>query len=419
MTDLSAPVSEPSFPPEADHDVVIVGGGAIGASLARGLAGAGVTVALVEAVPSERDAHPSYDDRAIALSLASKQILDGLGVWQCLAPRPAPIRQVHVSDRGHFGLTRLCAAEHGLEAFGYVSDAKALGLALTRSLEAQPVRSLCPAEVEAVSIGSDRARVTVRAHESQQVLRARLLVAADGGRSLVRRLLDIETAERAYGQCALIANVTTERDHGATAFERFTSTGPIALLPMPDDRMGLIWTVREEDSERLLALDDEAFLDALGAGFGTRLGRFLRVGRRSAYPLALIQAREQVRERLVVIGNAAHTLHPIAGQGMNLGLRDVAALAQVIVDARREGDDPGRLGRLRAYRRWRRHDHRDVTRFTDGLVWLFSNRLPGVTAARNLGLLAIDCVPGVKGRFVRRAMGLAGRQTRLARGLPL
>lgn len=377
-------------------------------------------VGVLEAVPATAAVQPSYDDRAVALSLGSKRILDGIGVWDAISPQAVPIERIHVSDRGHFGFTRLSAHDEGVEALGYVVEARVLGPVLGGCMgEAAEVDLICPARLEDIEIGADRVVAEVDVDGEPRRVSARLLVAADGGRSLVRRTTGIAAREWDYGQSAVIANVTPERSHGHVAYERFTDTGPLALLPMAGGRCALVWTVRTAQAEQLLGLDDDAFLARLQRRFGDRLGRFRKVGRRSAYPLSLVRSREQARERLVIIGNAAHSLHPIAGQGFNLGLRDVAALAQVLVDTHREGGDPGELVALRRYARWRSGDQGRTTAFTDALVRVFSNRLLPLVLARNLGLVALDLLPPVKHGLGRLAMGLGGRQPRLARGLPL
>jgi 2-octaprenyl-6-methoxyphenol hydroxylase len=248
---------------------------------------------------------------------------------------------------------------------------------------------------------------------------ARLVVAADGGQSSVRAAAGIGVEERDYGQVAVIANVTPSRPHQGVAYERFTDSGPMALLPMSEGRCALVWTLPPRDAEAVLALDDSPFLVAAQERFGDRVGRLLRVGRRSAYPLTFRLARGQAGERTVVIGNAAHTLHPVAGQGFNLGLRDAAVLAQVLVDAVRSGADPGAAAVLAAYARWRAPDQSRVAIFTDTMVRVFSSGSHLVAVARNAGLLALDLLPGLSSGFARHAMGLAGRQPRLALGLPL
>ncbi len=402
-----------------DADVIIAGGGLVGASLATALAAQGLRVTIVEAVPYGAAAHPGFDDRVIALAYGSMRILDGLGLWPELAAEATPIRHIHISDRGHFGGARLTAREEGVPALGYVVAARSMGNALERALGAGHVRVLAPALVVAVTPGEDAVEVTVESGDEEVRLRAALLVAADGGESTVRAAVGIGARTRDYGQSAVITNVLSDRPHQDRAFERFTDTGPLALLPMTDNRYSMVWTVAHRQVEDLLALSDAGFLAALQERFGMRAGRFVRSGSRAVYPLRLIRARQQVAARAVVIGNAAHTLHPVAGQGFNLGLRDAAALAETVVDARRRGADPGSPEVLRAYARWRGMDQNRATLLTDGLVRLFSHPFAPLALARNMGLVTLDLVPALKHGLARTTMGLVGRQPRLARGRPL
>jgi 2-octaprenyl-6-methoxyphenol hydroxylase len=257
----------------------------------------------------------------------------------------------------------------------------------------------------------------VGAPSTARSITARLLVAADGGRSAIRERLGIAQRHHAYGHHAVVANVTPSLPHQGVAFERFTETGPLALLPMTQNRCGLVWTARDADLADVLALDDRAFLAALQERFGFRLGRFVAVGRRSHYPLELRLAETQVLDRVAVIGNAAHTVHPIAGQGFNLGIRDVAMLADVLVEAHRAGRDLGALAVLEGYEAARRRDQRTVALATDALARLFTNPLGPLRVARNLGMTLLDALPPAKHLLARVGMGLAGAQPRLARGL--
>ncbi|MCU0937344.1 MAG: 2-octaprenyl-6-methoxyphenyl hydroxylase [Gammaproteobacteria bacterium] len=433
-----------------DFDVLIAGSGMVGASLACALAGGPLRIGVVEPVEPSAPAQPSYDDRVVALSLGSRRILEGIGVWEALRAAATPIRAVHVSDRGHFGATRLRADRAGVEALGYVVEARALGQALLARLGLAPgIERICPARVASlvpgdravgvalaspgrpassggadpavprVGEGSDRQRPVPGSPGLLQTLASRLIVAADGGQSVVREAAGIAVEEREYRQSAVIANLTPQRPHEGVAYERFTPSGPMAVLPMSEGRCALVWTVPLAAEQEVLGLDDDAFLAAVQSRFGDRLGRFLRVGARSAYPLTLRRARDHAAGRVVVIGNAAHTLHPVAGQGFNLGLRDVAALAQVLADAARTGEDPGAGTVLDRYAAWRTADQSEVSTFTDAMVRVFSNDSTLLALVRNAGLLALDLLPGLKSGFARHAMGLAGRQPRLARGLPL
>jgi len=284
---------------------------------------------------------------------------------------------------------------------------------------------MSPARLTDLTLGDDHATVVIT-HDldndnssNMESLTSKLVVAADGGNSHVRNQLDIHTTAHDYGQTAIIANISPEKPHRHVAYERFTRNGPLALLPMLDNRCSLVWTCTPEDAQHFLRLNDEDFLAELQPCFGKRLGRFIKVGKRHSYPLQLIQAQEQVRSRLALIGNAAHTLHPIAGQGFNLGLRDVAALAQNIVDTFHAGDDIGALSVLETYAQWRKRDHRQVIGFTNTLVHTFSTRFPPFVLARNLGLVVTDIVPPLKHLLARHSMGIIGKLPRLARGLPL
>ena len=404
-----------------DYDILIIGGGMVGASLGVALGGLPLRVGLIEAVEFESAAQPSYDDRTVALSYGSRRIFESLKVWDRLEARGAtPIQHIHISDRGHFGFARLDAAEAGVAALGYVVENRALGQALKAALaETQNLTLICPATMEDVGFAADAARVTIRRAGQPEQLTARLVVAADGGRSLVRDQAGIGAQRTDYHQTALVTNVTPELPHRNIAYERFTDSGPLAFLPMRDNRCAVVWSLPPDRAKALLALDDAQFLAALQERFGTRLGRFLKVGQCHAYPLALTRVSEQVRPRLALIGNAAHTVHPVAGQGFNLGLRDVAVLAQVLSDAQHEGRDPGELAVLERYAAWRRRDNLAISTFTDGLVRTFSNNLAPLSFMRNLGLVAVDLLPPAKRSLLRLSMGLAGRLPRLTRGLPL
>ena len=404
-----------------DYDILVVGGGMVGAALACALGGTGLRIAVVEAVPLTASTQPSYDERTIALAFGSRRIFEGIGVWGEVARLGAmPIEKIHISDRGRFGFTHLSCAELGQEALGYVVEARVLGLALLTRLQQLPnVTWLCPATLENVDFQPENAVARIRHDGTTRDLRARLVVAADGADSAVRNVVGIDFERTEYGQSAVVTTVTINQPHNNTAYERFTDTGPLALLPMSDNRMAVVWSTRTDNVEALLGLTDEEYLARLQERFGDRLGPLTRLGKRRAYPLMLTRVKEHVRPRLVLIGNAAHTVHPVAGQGFNLGLRDVAALAEVLVAAKQEGRDLGDLEMLRRYADWRARDNRVISTFTNSLVRVFSNDFPPLAFARNLGLLAVDLVPPLKRRLLRVTSGLAGKLPRLARGLPL
>ncbi len=423
-----------------DYDILIIGGGLVGASLACALRESPLRIGVIEAVPLAASSQPSYDDRTLALAYGSKRIFDSMGCWQDIAPEATPIERIHISDRGHFGVTRLSAAEAGLPALGYVVPNRALGVALMKTLQtAKNIEWLCPTEMQNIRLNPESASVTVRHNDtgsylknplspegrgifetgSSRTLTARLVIAADGAHSAVRAALGIEAERTEYCQSAIVTVVTAGEPHGNTAYERFTDTGPLALLPLTHTRCAVVWSAKAEEVQTITGWSDQEFLAHLQDRFGERLGTFTRPGRRAVYPLALTRVKEQVRERLALIGNAAHTVHPVAGQGFNLGLRDVAAIAEVLMDAVRAGEDIGDLTVLRRYADWRVRDNRVTAGFTNGLIRIFSNNAFPLTLARNAGLIAVDLLPGVKRRFVRVTSGLAGRLPRLARGLSL
>ncbi|MDX1480507.1 MAG: 2-octaprenyl-6-methoxyphenyl hydroxylase [Woeseiaceae bacterium] len=403
-----------------DYDVVIAGGGMIGTSLALALSTLKLRIAVVEAV-ARRDAdQPSFDDRSTALSRSSQRTYTALGLWDDIVAAASPIERIHVSDKGRFGFAHIDAAEQGVEALGYVVINRVLGEVLQRALDGRSnVDVLCPARVSGVRSGRERLDVEVSASAGCS-LSCRLLVAADGARSIVRDIIGIAARHVDYGQRAVIGNLLTERPIGKRAFERFTEHGPIAMLPLPGGRAAFVWIVDAARADELLALDDDLFAARLQQSFGQRLGEFSRVGARATYPLWLSRADRLVAPRAALVGNAAHGLHPVAAQGFNLGLRDVAALADCIADAIAFDDgDPGAQELLDRYATWRRADQNKLVTFTDGLVRLFGSRRPPLRVLRNVGMLGFDFVPGVRKLFARHTMGLAGRLPRLSRGVPL
>ncbi|MET0089914.1 MAG: 2-octaprenyl-6-methoxyphenyl hydroxylase [Candidatus Thiodiazotropha sp.] len=401
-----------------DFDILIVGGGMVGASLAHALSGHEYRIGVIEAWPLDSAIQPSYDDRVIALSWGSRLILQGLGAWPGIEAEAEPIRDIHISDRGHFGFTRLNHEREGVEALGYVVTARALGASLLNELEALPdVEVICPASLQSFSVSEAAIEVKLLQDGSPRKLTAKLLVAADGGDSRVRELLSISMKERSYGQTAIIANLSSDRPHQGVAYERFTDTGPLAMLPMTQQRISMVWTAEDEQVAELMSLSNEAFLSRLQDRFGHRLGRLQRLGKRVAYPLRLRQAVDPVRPRVALVGNAAHVIHPVTGQGFNLGLRDVSVIADILIDARQRGEDPGDIGLLKSYQTWRDSDQNRVALITDSLARLFANPFGPLRMARNLGLVGLDLMPGLKHLVARQFMGIHGYQPRLDRSV--
>lgn len=397
-------------------DVVIIGGGLVGASLACALEGSGLSIEIIEAHPLNTDNQPCYDDRTVALSYGSRIILDAMGLWGSLAQRVEAIKTIHISDRGHFGVTRLHHYEEAVEALGYVAENRVLGEVLYKRLaDNSAVQMHCPAKLIGLAQDADAVRVQYEEGGNEYELEAKLLVAADGVSSQVREQLRIGNSRQDYQQSAVITNVTPGKAHANIAYERFTDSGPLAFLPMTDNRCSVVWTVSAEQAATLMQLDDDAFLQQLQQRFGFRLGRLKKTGSRQVYPLALVEATQVVRGRIVVVGNAAHTLHPVAGQGFNLALRDVALLAELMVAVADAGDEAMLLN----YQQLREKDAQRVYRFTDTLVKVFSNNFAPLAHLRAAGLFATDLLPAVKHRLARQSMGLGGRLSRLGRRLQL
>jgi 2-octaprenyl-6-methoxyphenol hydroxylase len=408
------------------YDVAIIGGGMVGASLGVALAPLGIRVVIIEAVPHDAAGQPSFDERTTALSNGSRRILESLGTWPQVAAAATPIRKIHVSDQGRFGFARIDAAEQGLQAMGYVVPNRALGRALWTQLHSHgggpsaPVEIICPAHVTQVAAQADRVTLQVDTGGGSTRMDTRLVVAADGMNSVVRTSLGVQAESRDYHQTALITTVLPKNFHENVAYERFTAEGPLALLPLSDGRCTLVLTLNSEAVVTAMSWSDEQFLAELQGRFGFRLGRFIKVGRRAAYPLSLSRAERTSAPRCAIIGNAAQGLHPVAGMGFNLGLRDVASLAELIAEySGREPFDAGARELLDEYDAWRATDRAGVIAFTDGLVRLFSNPLGSVRALRNLGLLAFDLLPPAKAGLSRLSSGARGRVPKLARGVTL
>src|SRR6202051_4582696 len=393
----------------------------VGASLAVALAPLGLKVALIEAIPNDSASQPSFDERTTALSNGSCRILQTLGVWTQVEAQATPIRKIHVSDQGRFGFARIDAAEQNLTAMGYVVPNRALGMALWSLVaERANVEVNCPAKVVRIERGERAVTLEIAAAGAAAAIDARLVVAADGAHSAVRSAFGVDAQSRDYEQTAIITTVLPQRFHDHVAYERFTGSGPLALLPLEGGRCTLVMTLSRATAESAMAWSDDEFLAEAQRRFGFRLGRFLKVGRRVPYPLALTRAERTSAERCVIVGNAAQGLHPVAGMGFNLGLRDVASLAELIAEHRREPHfDAGASSLLAEYDAWRAADRGGVIAFTDGLVRMFANPLRVVRRLRNVGLLAFDLLPPAKAALSRLSSGAGARVPKLARGVAL
>jgi 2-octaprenyl-6-methoxyphenol hydroxylase len=390
--------------------VIIAGGGMTGATLALALSHltqGKLPVTLIEAVAPGDRAHPGYDGRAIALAAGTCQQLAAINLWPALADCATPITHVHVSDRGHAGFVNMAAADYGVSALGNVVELHEVGNRLYQRLRKAPGVTLrCPEQVSRVERHQESVSVTLSGGET---LQGSLLVAADGARSHTAAACGVRWLSEDYQQIAVIANVTTQIAHQGRAFERFTQYGPLALLPMSHGRSSLVWCHPPEAQSRINSWSDDEFLAELQQAFGWRLGRFTHTGLRYSYPLALQKADRTVAHRLAVVGNAAQTLHPIAGQGFNLGIRDVMSLAETLAAAHREQVDPGSFAVLQRYSQRRAPDRAATIGVTDGLVRLFANRYLPLVVGRHLGLMTMDNLPWLRNRLAERTLGWVAR----------
>lgn len=402
-----------------DSDVLIVGGGMAGMTLACALAGAGVPVSVLDRAPPEAQMTGDYDGRASAIAHASAMALRGIGLWPLLEPHASPIKDIRVAD-GHpmRGISPLFLhydhRDVGDAPFGYIIENRVIREALAAFAAKCPALNLL-APVDVARLDRSRHRAEAVLADGRRV-RAGLAIAADGRFSETRKAAGIPVTGFRYRQTAIVCTVRHERAHDGVAVELFLPGGPFAMLPMTDNRSNIVWTERADLAPVYLGLDDDRFMTELRRRFGEWLGDIELVGPRFSYPLGVLHAARYTDDRLVLVGDAAHAIHPIAGQGLNLGLRDVAALAELIVDTHRLGLDLGGAQVLDRYERWRRVDNMLLTAVTDGLNRLFSNDIAPVRLVRDLGLAGVNRLPPVKRFLMRHAMGVVGDLPRLVRG---
>ena len=415
--------------PNTHFDVAIVGGGMVGISLALLLAEQqGLKILLIEsqsmAVQSATQPNysPSFDARSTALSWASRKIYQSVGLWDRLQLHLSDITQIHVSDRGHGGLTRMTADDADVEALGYVVENRWLGSVLLEHLNQSKVEVHMNSEVAELKPLSSGMQMHLKGGDSSNselenhLVEASLVVIADGAESQTAKKLGIYSDTTSYNQTAIIANVELEKSHNGIAYERFTDQGPMALLPLADydgqHRSALVWARPTEIAEQLMSSSDADFLQSLQKIFGYRLGRFKNIGERGSYHLALGIANEQVRRNVLLMGNSAHSLHPVAGQGFNLSLRDAAALASIVQRAR-EGSRPiGSLEVLEEYYQEQLSDQRNTLMFSDSLTKSFGRSSSLAALGRNAGLLTLDLIPGLRQRFARFGMGMSNTEAK-------
>ena len=405
---------------ESQVDVTIVGAGMVGASAAIGLAQLGLKVILIDAfgfTSAVPDYTPSYDARSTALSWGTRDILTDLGVWSEVEKQACPITEVHVSEKDRFGTTRIKAEDYKQSAVGYVVPNKWLGRCLLSRVDQLNIPLFAGVKVEEIIHGSPQELVLTAADASkeryQRKVKTRLLIIADGTDSNTAKKLGIESEIQQYSQHAVVVNVTTELPNNGTAYERFTSKGPLAMLPLSDYLCAVVWTHDQAEVSRYLEMDDNAFCRAIEESFGERLGKIEKCGERLSYPLTLIQAKEQCRSGVLLLGNAAHSLHPVAGQGFNLAIRGVAASVENVVQCQEQGIAFESLENLAKLCASRVDDQIKTVALSDQLVKVFGSSSKLLSVARELGLIGLDNAPILKTLFASRAMGLAGRKSNI------
>lgn len=398
------------------QEVIIVGGGMVGLSLALMLAKANIGVKLLEAIqyPNYDDAnlapyHSSFDARNSALSRRTVQIYQELGLWEALQEHATPIYEVHITEQGSFGKARLTAEQEKVESFGQVIENAWLGRVLLQQVKQEALIELIDGvQVTSLTQDADWAYIEAIRGAEKIALQSKLVIAADGRDSFCRKALGIGASEHDYDQVAIVTTVQTSKPHNHVGFERFSPLGPLALLPLPGEyRRSVVWPVQKgTEGEWLGDENDQHFLDALQQTYGDRAGKFQKTGKRFSFPLSQVLAEKQAVGRVVLMGNAAHTIHPVAGQGFNLCMRDAYVLRRYLIEQNTQGSDLGDAAMLRDYEKSRLTDQQRVIKFCDSVVRGFSNQNPILKLIRNTGLVAFDTIPGIKPLVANYAMGL-------------
>ena len=404
--------------PDNFYDLVVVGGGMVGASfccaLEQALGETPLSILVIEAIsPNANSAkQSSFDARSTALSFGSRKFLEGIGLWQALDDAVSAIHEIQVSDRGRLGCVEINRDEQGVEALGYVVENKRLGQVLNARLnESGKINLLCPALVSSVKATEKGMLLGLNHGDTETSVDASLVVLADGGKSPVCEQLGIEQSIERYDQHALIANIVLEKPHQHVAFERFTNTGPLAVLPLQlidgKNRGSLVWTLSVEQAAQYREMNEEKLLPLLQERFGYKLGKILEIGQTFVYPLSLSIAKEQVRPGLALLGNVAHSLHPVAGQGLNLALRDTRALVDVLINAKQRDLGLGEMNVLLEYVARQQADQATTTQFTHNITKLFSSNNEAKVWLRKFGLVALELLPTLRRSLAERAMGLS------------
>ncbi|ARV61900.1 2-octaprenyl-6-methoxyphenyl hydroxylase [Nostocales cyanobacterium HT-58-2] len=416
---VQAQLSQTLNPPQTsthqrgyDYDLVIVGGGIVGLTLASALKDSGLNVLLVEA---KVESAAVAKGQAYAVHMLSALIYQGIGVWDKILPNVETYRRVRLSDADYPGVVEWETGDIGTQDLGYVAEHQALLHPLQEFVkDCANVTYLCPAEVANIQYHQDMVTMDIKVADQSRTVCSKLVVAADGSRSRIRQAAGIKTRGWKYWQSCIVAFVKPEKSHNNTAYEKFQSSGPFAILPLPGNRCRIVWTAPHEEAKALCALDDEQFLAELQARYGDQMGKLELLGDRFIFHVQLMQSDRYVLHRLALIGDAAHNCHPVGGQGLNLGVRDVAALAQVLQEAYAQGEDIGEVQILKRYERWRQRENLTILGFTDLLDRMFSNNILPVVLVRRLGLWIMQRVPVVKVFALKLMIGLKGRTPKLA-----
>ncbi len=404
----------------SEFDIIIVGGGLVGSVMAIALAQLKFSVALIESnQPVSKNKKEPRDDRAIVLSLGSKNILESLGLWSFIESHVTPVKSIQISDQGHFAKTRIHAADHQVEALGFVVLAHPLAIGLTQAIELHSdfITPFYSAQFEAFE--GDTNNIVLNVNGKKEILKSDLVIAADGTNSRVRTALNIESTIYHYDQCVIIARVDLEKSHQFRAYERFTPHGPLALLPDGEQSARVIWTLETENAKQVAELESSLFIARLQTEFGYRLGPLKNPTTPYLFPLQLLKAKILGKNGVILIGNAAHTLHPIAGQGLNLGLRDVAQLAELLFKYRCKKIPFNQEQLLNEFSTSRESDHKNIINITHGLITIFGNSFLPAVIGRNIGLTLMDHIPFLSTALTRGTLGLSGKISKLASRQPI
>lgn len=418
LTQFNQTTSSQPIPPELpgyDYDLVIVGGGIVGLTLAAALKDSGLNILLIEAKVTSLAVSKG---QAYAVHMLSALIYKGIGIWDKILPRIAKYRHIRLSDADYPDVVEFETKDisQDIPELGYVAEHQALLEPLQEFVHDCPnVSYLCPAEVVSTKYESDEVVINIKLGEQVKTVKSKLVVAADGSRSPIRQGAGIKTHGWKYWQSCIVAFVKPEKPHNDTAYERFWPSGPFAILPLPGNRCRIVWTAPHAEAQALCALNDEQFLQELSRRFGEQMGKLELLGDRFVFQVQLMQSDRYVLPRLALVGDAAHNCHPVGGQGLNLGIRDVAALAQVIQKAHQAGEDIGNLKVLKRYEGWRQKENLTILGFTDLLDRMFSNQFPPVVFVRRLGLWLMQRVPMLKVFMLKLMIGLKGKTPELAR----